>query len=405
MPRNETLVESVARDLELTLGEARALAAAGKRLALKRLIPTENDDEGEDDPSAIRCAMNPDGTWRVTVSDAVGLISVGELRLLVEPKIPRAHLFHLLGQSELLPRLDATKAAAGTGEHLWELVCRWLVDTLEVVLRRDLVRDYVPFCEALEAARGQIDAVATADAYYSGRLHLVCDFEEFGSDTELNRVLKAAALAVGASVDVSASTRRRAIRIAARMEDVGEVRPSDLRATLDRRTAHYADALALARSVLANIRRTLKHGEAVVWTFLIRTPELVEAGVRNELRERLHGKWSVRKETIPLQGASMTVAPDLLFGYGDAIGDVKYKRARAKWLRPDLYEVTAFAAAARASRAAVIGFRGLHDPQPPSVKVGDTQVRHFSWAADEAVTPSAAAESLAAEIEAWLDAA
>ena len=246
--------------------------------------------------------MNPDGTWRVTVGVRSSTDLGGELRLLVERRSRRAHLFHLLGQSELLPRLDATKAAAGTGEHLWELVCRWLVDTLEVVLRRDLVRDYVPFCEALEAARGQIDAVATADAYYSGRLHLVCDFEEFGSDAELNRVLKAAALAVGASVDVSASTRRRAIRIAARMEDVGEVRPSDLRATLDRRTAHYADALALARSVLANIRRTLKHGEAVVWTFLIRTPELVEAGVRNELPRTTPREVECPQRDDPLAG-------------------------------------------------------------------------------------------------------
>jgi hypothetical protein len=78
---------------------------------------------------------------------------------------------------------------------------------------------------------------------------------------------------------------------------------------------------------------------------------LVKAGVRNELLERLDGKWSVRKETIPLPGASMSVTPGLLFGCGDAIGDVKYKRARAKWLRSDLYEVTALAAAAGASRA------------------------------------------------------
>ena len=84
---------------------------------------------------------------------------------------------------------------------------------------------------------------------------------------------------------------------------------------------------------------------------------------------------------------------------------MKYKRTRAKWLRPDLYEVTAFAVAAGASRAAVIGFRGPGDPEPPSVYVGDTHVRHFSWPADEGVAPAVAAESLAIEIEEWLDAA
>jgi hypothetical protein len=187
------------------------------------------------------------------------------------------------------------------------------------------------------------------------------------------------------------------------MEDVGRLRTADLRATLDRRSAHCLEALTLARNVLANIRRTLQHGEKIVWTFLIRTPELVETGVRNELRERLDHKWQIRKETIPLVGAKMNVAPDLLFGYGDAIGDVKYKLASARWLRADLYEIVAFAAAAGTSRAAIIGFRSATTPQPPSVSVGGTQVRYFAWLADEDVTPLFAANSLAAEITAWLE--
>jgi hypothetical protein len=99
----------------------------------------------------------------------------------------------------------------------------------------------------------------------------------------------------------------------------------------------------------------------------------------------------------------MTVSPDLLIGFDNAIGDVKYKRAKPRWLRPDLYEVTTFAAAAEVSRAAIIGFRGAKDPQPPAVGIGDTEVRYFGWVADEDVTPDAAANALAADIEAWLE--
>ncbi len=112
--------------------------------------------------------MNPGGTWRVTVTDAVGVIAVGDLRLLVEPKIPRAHLFYLFGSSELFPRLDETSASAGPGTDLWELVARWLVQALERVIRRDLVRDYLPLRDTLEAARRTIDALATAQWYYQG---------------------------------------------------------------------------------------------------------------------------------------------------------------------------------------------------------------------------------------------
>jgi hypothetical protein len=139
-----------------------------------------------------------------------------------------------------------------------------------------------------------------------------------------------------------------------------------------------------------------------VWTFLLRTPDLVEAGVRNELNDRLSAKWKIRKETIPLKGTSMTIAPDLVIGYGDAIGDVKYKLTRQTWLRADLYEVTAFATAAGAPRAAIVSFRAADDPQPPTVGIGGTEVRHFAWLADAGVTPVSAGESLAGEIAAWL---
>lgn len=392
-----TLVESAPLDLELTLGEANALAEAGRRLAAKRVIPAP---EGEDfeESSVIRCTMNPGGTWRVTVTDAVGIIAVGDLRLLVEPKIPRAHLFHLFGSSELFPRLDETSASAGPGTDLWELVARWLVQALEQVIRRDLVRDYLPLRDTLEAARGTIDALATAQSYYQGSLAFVCDFEDFGNNTPLNRVLRAAALAVGASTELTSNVRRRALAVAARMEDVGQLRPGDLRVTLDRRTAHCRDALSLARNVLANARRTLTQGEEEVWTFLIRTPELVEAGVRNELRLRLSSSVDVRKGTIPLGGGTMTVAPDLVFGSIDAIGDVKYKLATARWLRSDLCEVVAFATAARTARACVVGFRHTTDPHPPVVAFGDTEARYFSWICDHDLAPVVAADGLADEL-------
>jgi 5-methylcytosine-specific restriction enzyme subunit McrC len=370
--------------------------------------PTVELDESEDDetgeePSLIRCTMSPGGTWRVTVSDAVGLIAVGDLRILVEPKIPRAHLFHLLAHAELLPRITATQAAAAAGPHLWELICRWLLDALEQVLRRDLIRDYLPRREALEAARGQIDVAATGRTYYTGSLALVCDYEEFGADTPLNRILRAAALAVSASADAALTTRKRATRVIARMEDVGSLQTNDLRATLDRRTAHYRDALTLARTVLANTARTLEHGGEPTWTFLIRTPEPVEAGIRNELRDQLASKWEIRKEAIPLSGVNLNVAPDLLIGDAFAIADVKYKRTPARWRRADLYEVSAFAAAAKTSRAAVIGFRGATDPEPPpTVGVGRIEVRYLSWQARDDIAPADAATALAQDVVQWL---
>jgi transglutaminase-like putative cysteine protease len=161
--------------------------------------------------------------------------------------------------------------------------------------------------------------------------------------------------------------------------------------------------MTLARNVLANTARALEHGGEPAWTFLIRTPELVEAGIRNELRDQLEGAWDIRKETIPLRGVKMSVSPDLIIGDAFAIADVKYKRTPPHWRRADLYEVTAFAAAAQTSRAAVIGFRGAADPEPPpTVGVGHTEVRYLAWQARQDIAPADAASALAQDVARWL---
>jgi hypothetical protein len=134
---------------------------------------------------------------------------------------------------------------------------------------------------------------------------------------------------------------------------------------------------------------------------LIRTPDLVESGVREALRERLANQWTITKTAIPLGGATMTVTPDLLIGYATAIADVKYKRVAPTWNRADLYEVVAFAEAAGTKRAGIIGFGGSDAVTPPAVEVGAIEVRYFNWQTDE--SPSNAADSVAHAVSEWLD--
>ena len=88
----------------------------------------------------------------------------------------------------------------------------------------------------------------------------------------------------------------------------------------------------------------------------------------------------------------MTVAPDLVFGYGAAIGDIRYKLAEQDWRRCDLYEVVAFATAAGADRAALVEFARGSDVLPPPLALGSMSVRHFAWDAD--VEPHEAAGQL-----------
>ena len=245
-----------------------------------------------------------------------------------------------------------------TGASLWELVAKWYLVEMEGVLRKDLMRDYQEAGGWLKVIRGRVDPVRTVLALNAGRVEALCEFEEFGANTALNRILLAGARHVAASSSLPRSDRRRALSIAARMDDVTSIRPGDERARTDRRTAYYGNALGLARHILAGQGRTIGAGGHYARTFLIRTPEMVEEGIRRILQRRLGHRWRYREEGAATRRArDLTFNPDLVVDDGFAIADVKYKWTDKDWVRSDLYQTVAFAVEYRTNVAALVGFR------------------------------------------------
>ena len=249
--------------------------------------------------------------------------------------------------------------------------------------------------------RGTIDPLASAQAYYAGRIAFACEFDDFNVDTPLNRVLRAAALIVLGSPDLTLTLRRRARAMLARLEDVGPLRPTDLRAHTDRCTPHYTDSLLLAHHVLASTGRTFEGGGLSARTFLIRTPQAVEDGIRHVLISQLPGV-EVIKRGMQLQPSTLRLMPDLIFEQGLAVADVKYKVATGEWKRPDLYEVVTFATGFRIGQAAVIEFATLESPSVPTLQVGDVQVSHLTWPAESDCPPSEASGRFVGGVRQWL---
>jgi 5-methylcytosine-specific restriction enzyme subunit McrC len=400
--RRENLQESEPKALELTPEQARALEHAGRRLASNKLWWGSADQPEDDDRTAILCKPDGPGRWTVTVANAVGLIGLDGLQLLVRPKIPTSHLLYLLGKSGRFPRLGGERALAGAGDDLWPLVATWFVTATEALLRRDLVYDYEDVADELRIIRGRVEPLSVVRSVYAGTLEFRCEFDEFTPDTALNRLLKSAAREVVSSEVLDASLRRRARLIVNRMEDVSDVRPLDFWAVIDRRTGHYADAIALARHVLLGRGRVLDHGEAVAWTFLIPTPVMVEEGIRRVLADAVGARWHVEKKGISAEGARITFNPDLVFGRGFATADVKYRISDGEISRSELEQAITFAAAYRARHCGVVGFWRVGTPRQSPFAVGSIGVRAFGWQADAHVDPALAAAALVRDVEAWL---
>jgi hypothetical protein len=183
---------------------------------------------------------------------------------------------------------------------------------------------------------------------------------------------------------------------------VGELRPGDVYHAPERRSAHYAMGLQLARHVLAATGRAAAAGPAPAWTFLIRTPELIEDAVRAILRQGLHDLVDVSKSGIQLRPSKLGLNPDLVFG-GIAVGDVKYSLLAPDWNRPHLYQAVAFATGYRVTRAGVFGFM-LKGPSPPQLQVGPVGLTAFAWLSDETVAPETAEATLLDEARSWINA-
>lgn len=396
----QNLVESSWGTADLSSDQADTLRDLGRRLASDKTW--WGSDPGEVDPerTVVRCERISGDRHRVRVSDAIGVIGVGNTQLIVEPKIPLDHLVYLLQQADQIPRLTDHQTRIEQGESFHDLIARWFLISVEQLLRRGLLSDYTAEFDELRAARGKVNVLPTTRAILAGRPVIHCEYDEFNNDTALNRILHGAAGLTARSMTLDPDLRRRATQLRARIEPVSRLRRHDLRHKLDRRSAYYRDAVTLARCIIAGHAGTLGGGETTAGTFLFRTPEAVEEGIRRILASGLKGHCDVQKTGLDIAGTrKRRLNPDLVFGYNQAIGDVKYSRLDNGLKRSHINQLTTFATGYRTTRALLIGF-GNGAAMDEAV-VGDVSIRALNWESRTA-SPAAAALRVIADVKKWI---
>jgi 5-methylcytosine-specific restriction enzyme subunit McrC len=402
-----TMRESRPEPLELTEAQRDRLVKVGERLASNSTWWGALEDEPREG-TLITCEHVSGSQYRVTVNDAVGAIGLPGLNLVIRPKVTLSHFVYLLAASVGEPRFLEDLALADPEASLFELVAAWFLDAAERLLRLGLVKDYRETGDVLPIARGRIRPIGTARLYYAGRVAVDCEFDEFDHDNALNRLIKGAAKVVARNQDFKRDLRRRSSRVVAQFDDVSVVRPSDLDAIPDLRASHYREPVAYAKWVLFGQGVAPRESEHGARTFLLRSPELIEGGIRNVLADGLEAHWGLERKPHGRQviGAPITLHPDLVFDGAPVTGDVKYKLPR-KWDRRDLEQAVVFATGFKAEKACVVHFeRGDvgKGSSLPELKVGDLEVTAFAWNFGEDIDPSEAAQALVTKVSFWLGA-
>jgi 5-methylcytosine-specific restriction endonuclease McrBC regulatory subunit McrC len=373
----------------------------GKLARNRRVSPNQESDQSQGlQRSVIHVQQASNEECRIRVVDAVGVVATPSLIVDVSPKIPSQHLLYLLERAKLVPRMDHSRATLQASQTLFELVARWYLIELDRVLEEGLARDYRSERGESAAARGRVLTLPTARLYYGGHLGVFSEYQDFDFNTPLNRLLLHAARLLIGHPALPEDVRARARRASLRMDGIGPMQDRDPHAQPDRRTVYYGDAALLAKHLIDGVGRDLSVGGEPAWTFLIRTPEEVETGLRQALGEALPVPLTPVKRRVSLPGTDMALNPDLLF-CELAVAEVKYKVAEPKWRREDLYELVAFATGLEVEHAAMIDFSVTSQPWLKTIQVGRVRVTHLTWPAHNGHPPSVALEQFTEQVMGW----
>lgn len=393
------LVENEPAVLELEPDAASALRATGQQMSSSagwwgnRAVAERG--------SVIDLISVGTDRYRVVFRDVVGVIQVKGQQIEVLPKIPLEHFLYLAARGMVGARYQELDVSVAQSPRLVDVLAEWFVRAAERLLNQGLRADYRAHRDELPAARGEILICETTMAMLSGRGVVHCRFDERSEDTPLNRVVKAACLSVAANDVLPAALSARARRVASHFADVGPMQTTDVRTQVDRTNVSYARAFSLALLVLQGMGLSSASGRHRGAAFLIRTPELIEDGLRAVIQAALP-ETSVTKRRFLLGNTGLSMNPDLVFGNNEAVGDVKYRYLQRDWHRADLNQVVAFAAVARCLDGLLVGFTiDASSSLPRGVPVGDVRARCIAWTADARVSIDENLEHISTTLKLW----
>lgn len=345
----------------------------------------------------------PDGheRYRIRVHDCVGVIALPEIRIYVEPKIPLDHFNYIARFSIAASSRGAEdRVSLESGDGFLDLVASWFIEELAILARKGPVRGYRERTGSLSYLKGALDVPRSMSNLLKGRLELESRFDDFSFDTWENRLL-ATALKSPVIDEASSQGARNNVALVKRyFRDVPTL--SDLSEVGDFSNApkHYRSSLSLAMSLVLGSGRSLSEGNQVAKSFLMRTPMLIENGIREIISNGVK-PLRISRGGRQLLPTTLRVNPDIEATTIPYTADVKYKLQSQSWVRPDLSQAVFFATAYGSPLAAVISFdqTGVKLDEVP---VGPVRVTSLVWDISRSSRPEDSAAKLIDHFSTWV---
>lgn len=340
-------------------------ASAMKRLDLQEYqtscpydLTVEERDALRDVVKSLSIEVVPgeESMYRITPGSTVGAVEIGDLSVLIQPKIGIAKLLALacyaMGMFEL--QHERQFDFKEDPELLPDTLALALAAAARRAFSRGLLHGYLTEEEALQTVRGRIRFDDQLRRRFGLPIPIEVTYDEFTDDIVENRLVKAAVVRLGEMRLRSSNARRDLGWIMAMLENVShsDFAPKGVpEVSFNRLNEHYRVVVGLSRLILQHSAFESRRGDVRATGFLMDMnnvfQEFVTVALREELRLSPHSFGE--KEIVSLDKAGKVhLRPDLTWresGNCLFVGDAKYKVADGGARNADLYQLLAYATA------------------------------------------------------------
>ena len=319
---------------------------------------TERDDLQAVLPSlTIVPAAGEDAAYHLTPSSTVGAVEIGDLSVLIRPKIGIPQLLSLAcyAMGVFKPQEKRLFDFEEETETPLDTLALALHAAARRAFSRGLLHGYRTEEEALHTVRGRIRFADQIRQRFGIPLPIEVRYDEFTDDITENQLVKAAAIRLGGMRLRSQQARRNLGWIAAMLENVSSVEsfPKDVPdVRFDRINEHYRGVVGLSRLILRHSAFESERGVVHATGFLMDMNTLFQEFLTVALRETLGLTERVFREknidTLDVDG-KVKLRPDLTWWHGrecQFVGDAKYKGIENESVpNADLYQLLAYVTA------------------------------------------------------------